>query len=299
MNTRAIEFPTRGRAKDCALFADVLLTEVQQNGYALVDAHRCSEDPLLELSSFLGTRQLHARANEQGLVGYNEDEIDPTWRDYRREYRGVGNEEFELHTDGAFIHGPGVDRPIAIMLHCVEPAVHGGVTLLVDGQSIYRHGYNRDPGLFTELRKSQFSFCRDNMVAANQPIFADVNYSRVGIRWRFDQTVYGSLQALDVMRTFHTEYIARSAPDLEVRLDAGQVLVIDNTRMLHARTGSAGLRQMRRTWIADPTVAAIENLHHRLDTPRGMLPFRTYAKSAGEFTGSTAEWLFGIKLDGD
>lgn len=275
------EFPTEGDPDSYVLFMSTLLAAIERDGYMLVDTNRCSGDPLLKISDMLGARQLHARSDEQGVVGENVNEVDPTWRENPGEYRGVGNDEFEFHTDGTFVAGVGVDRPIVILLHCVEPAFHGGVNLLIDGGRFYESVCRDDPHLALELHKAQFTFCRDNMVATNQSIFCELDSARVGLRWRFDQAVYGSPHALNALRAFHASYIAPSSPDVEVQLAADQVLIIDNTRIMHARTACSGRRRVRRTWIADPTTQVSDNLRSRQDIPRALLPLRAYAALRG------------------
>jgi hypothetical protein len=247
---------------------------IETDGYIVVDAGHVA-DPLVVLSGLLGVRQCHARSDAHGIVGDTTSYMDASWREYQSEYRGVGNAEFEFHTDGSFIYGPGLDRPILVLLHCVEPAQQGGVNLLLDIQSIYDEVASEQPLMQHELSLPQFTFCRDNLLAANVPVFARYDSSKVGIRWRFDPAVYGPESALKVMRAFHREYIVNSQP-VEVHLRANQVLVLDNIRMLHARTEATGSRRMRRTWIADPLVARTRNLSERSDTPRALRPLDSY-----------------------
>jgi alpha-ketoglutarate-dependent taurine dioxygenase len=267
---------------------------IRECGYALVESGGYAGDPLIAVARLLGPRQLHARADRDGITGNDSEGLDTTWRSYRSEYRGIGNDEFELHTDGSFLHGPDVNPPIALLLHCVQSASDGGVNLLVDGTRLYRDVAQQDANLLARLRARQFTYCRDDMIAVDQPVFADRGSGRVSLRWRYDRAVYGRTEALEALHTFHRDYVASKRADAEILLTPGQILVIDNIRMLHARTSASGPRKMRRIWIGDPASWEVWNLDDRTDVPRALAPFQHYAMVDNRRSGALLCEVTGI-----
>lgn len=258
----------------------VVASAVERDGFAVVEVDAAGKDPLLVLADALGRRQLHPRGNRLGIIGSivgdgGGQEISPAWRDHLDEYQAVGLKDLGCHTDGSFMDGPGVGPPALLGLHCVKPADAGGESLLVDGGSLFEAVRRADPGLLRELCRPQFTFCRDELVAVDQPVFRHRGSTAVSIRWRFDKAVYGTKRALEALRAFHDTYVSR-ATAAEVTLQAGQILVIDNLRMLHARKQSHGARTLRRAWIADELREPVANLTDRDTHPRAYRLFDFY-----------------------
>lgn len=260
----------------------MVASAVERDGFAVVEVDAAGKDPLLVLADALGRRQLHPRGNRLGIIGSivgdgdgDGQEISPAWRDHIDEYQAVGLKDLGCHTDGSFMDGPGVGPPALLGLHCAKPADAGGESLLVDGGSLFEAVRRADPGLLRELCRPQFTFCRDELLAVDQPVFRHRHSAAVSIRWRFDKAVYGTKRALEALCAFHDIYVSRAAP-AEVALQGGQILVIDNLRMLHARKQAHGPRTLRRAWIADELREPVANLVDRDTHPRAYQLFDFY-----------------------
>ncbi|MFC5720114.1 TauD/TfdA family dioxygenase [Streptomyces gamaensis] len=264
-----------------------LAEAVSRDGYAVAEVRPPGRDtrdpdPLVVLADALGRRQLHPRGDRFGIIGTvtggdgrEGHELSPAWRDHVDEYQAVGPKDVGCHTDGAFIDGPGVAPPALLLLHCARPADAGGESVLVDGATLFDTVRQADPRLLRELMREQFTFCRDELVAVNQPVFRRRGRTAVGVRWRFDKAVYGTRGALRAARAFHDGYV-RTAPRTEIPLRRGEILVIDNLRMLHARKESRGQRVLRRAWIVDAACEPVANLVDRSAHPQAYQAFAFY-----------------------
>ncbi|MGW1197953.1 TauD/TfdA family dioxygenase [Streptomyces sp. NPDC002536] len=277
---------------------------ISQDGYAVVkvDAHAPGQDPLTVLGDALGRRQLHPRGDKFGVIGTvtgNGDqgvhELSAAWRDHVDEYQAVGLKDVGCHTDGAFIDGPGVAPPALLMLHCAQPADAGGESLLVDSATLFEAVQQADPPLLRALLRPQFTFCRDELVAVNQPVFRRRDPTAMTIRWRFDKALYGTKPALEAARAFHDRYV-RSAPRTQILLRRGEILVIDNLRILHARKESRGKRILRRAWIADEACEPVANLTHRATHPRAYQAFDFYQPLPHSTNQGPAHLSLGAKI---
>jgi len=165
---------------------------------------------------------------------------------------------FDPHTVEAYRYTP----PGIMVLHCVEANSTGGDLLVVDGFEIANGLRDEDPDAFDALTQLHIPFVRQTSVGATPSedfrsvgtvITLDRDYELAGIR--FDET---ALAPLDVdppeLEEYYRSLIAftKAVNDpgraVQVRLQPGQVLVIDNQRVLHGRTGfiaAGGTRHMR------------------------------------------------------
>jgi hypothetical protein len=143
-----------------------------------------------------------------------------------------------LHTDSQLFHGAPPDLQI---LGCVRPAESGGDTLLLDSRTVIARATNLD-ALFQRPRTFRFVF--GDLVATT--------ISAVG-----DALIFTHPPRSD-------DGIALDLRDpTRVRLEAGDVIVVDNHRMLHGRTAfDDPHRELQRllVWLRRPLPAPIELL---------------------------------------
>lgn len=131
--------------------------------------------------------------------------------------------ETPLHTDSQLYRGA---PPDVQLLLCVRPANQGGEPTLLDGFSVVEHIEKAEPDLHRALfftnRKIPF-------------VFGDVFGPTVALRRGRLSIVYSPMPAQgDAIAERLAPYVAK-APRFEVKLDAGDLLVVDNRRMLHGR----------------------------------------------------------------
>jgi gamma-butyrobetaine dioxygenase len=161
------------------------------------------------------------------------------------------------HTDNPYRWPvPGVQ-----LLHCLVNETTGGLSTLVDGFAAAAALRARDPEAFQLLTRTSVRFrYRDattDLVASAPPIELDAAGGLLAIHFspRLDFVPLGPPEALDryyrARRAF--DYLLRS-PEFEIRflLESGELLMMDNRRLLHGRTGfdtAEGLRHLQGCYI--------------------------------------------------
>jgi hypothetical protein len=176
-------------------------------------------------------------ADELGSVAKQTDvTVDET-----TEHMVTGPQELGLHTD----HG-GVDY---IMWHCVKQSDEGGVSRLVDTREVLA-------GLSTEHQEA----LEDVYLTEHQVFKGDPAKRPLLSRGDGDDQVYYSFWLLEEdLHELQKEAVAafhdgvKAADEVRIRLQPGDLLVIDNRRVLHGRTAIEGdqERLLERTWICE------------------------------------------------
>lgn len=143
-----------------------------------------------------------------------------------------------LHTDSQLHHGVPAHWQV---LFCVQPARAGGESLLLDTRAVLTatHGTSLGDALFDVVRRHPF-------------VFGDLEgptVARAG-----DAIVYTGTPVAedDVGRALVALY--ERLPLITLKLQPGEVLVVDNHRCLHGRTAFDGPRTLERllVWLATP-----------------------------------------------
>lgn len=141
-------------------------------------------------------------------------------------------------------------------LHCISNSVAGGESQLVDGWKVAEDMRTEEPELFTLLSSISipFRFCDDDAdILARRPCI------ELDERGRLVQLSFsGHLAApfdmppgimIDYYRAFRDlmERVRRPHYQIDLKLDAGQMMVMNNRRVLHGRNGfttDTGERQL-------------------------------------------------------
>lgn len=158
--------------------------------------------------------------------------------------RTMGNtfKEVPPHTDEAFRYSP----PGVNVLGCVRPANDGGESILVDGFEAAAQLRASDPEAFDLLSRYAQDFNRIHHGSLDQRgrqpmIVLDDRGAVVGIR--FHTRSAGPLNLpMDIIEPYYAahrllcERIFDPANQLRFELDAGDAVLFDNHRVLHART---------------------------------------------------------------
>ena len=161
------------------------------------------------------------------------------------------------HTDNPYRWPvPGVQ-----LLHCLANETSGGLSTLVDGFAAAEALRVRDNEAFKLLTRTPVRFrYRDattDLVASAPPIELDAAGGLLAVHFspRLDFVPLGPPEALDgyfrARRAF--DHLLRS-PQFEIRflLETGDLLMMDNRRLLHGRTGfdpAEGLRHLQGCYI--------------------------------------------------
>lgn len=148
------------------------------------------------------------------------------------QYANTTSSDLLLHTDGSFEKHP----PKLMMIYCETPAEEGGLSRVCYARAVYDYLKAQHPGTLSGLfRPNAFVIKRDDRQAARSVFeFCDGRIS-MAFRYGADISLEISPQARDGIAAI-IEYVSNPANYAEFLLDEGQLLLFDNTRVLHGRT---------------------------------------------------------------
>ncbi len=162
---------------------------------------------------------------------------------------GYTDAPVDLHTDQPFLEVP----PRFQMLHCMQPAEEGGDSVVADAKQAALHLRSVDAPAFELLASVPVTFHR-RQKAFEKRLATPLLEVRGGdvLRVRASYfTLAPHRMPFEVMEPWYRAYARFSAVvrdprhQLRFKLDAGDALLYDNYRMLHARTGFRGARWVR------------------------------------------------------
>lgn len=261
------------------------------HGYAVIDAWDAEPATLVDISEHFGRVQSHVRAGANGIVGISTDAVvDREWTKFRSEYIGTSSEEFLPHTDGSYLHGLVREAgtylelfpPKMLVLQCAQSASVGGGSVLIDAQRVYRDLAVTHPGHLEALsRKGCVTYCRDDQIALNCAVFETLDDGTIMLRFRYDSAAYVADWALDAFHTVQADYFANPRYQTHLKLSNGQVLLIDNYRMLHGRDAFANgptehKRSLHRIWLARDDLPIRYNAANEHLERRALARFKAY-----------------------
>jgi alpha-ketoglutarate-dependent taurine dioxygenase len=268
-----------------------LQQKVDRDGFCVLRAWDTQTETLKTIANLFGDIQSHIRADSAGVVGGGEP-VDSTWKEHRGEYQGLTEEEFGPHTDGSFLDGAlpleggGLVRigpPKMVLLQCVRAAGEGGTNLVIDSQPILEEILLTKASLAkTLLTRGCITFCRDDQLALDCPVYEHVSDGRFRVRFRLDAKAYAPAWSIDALRELHDTYYRNPRYATSVALSPGDILIMDNFRVLHGReafkpdTSATGSRKLRRVWINNDDAPVLANANRELATHRGLDPYVPY-----------------------
>lgn len=248
---------------------DVIKREIETRGFCVVSSQSISASELVNLAHQFGRIQCHERSGRNGLVDVTSD---PNLQGQTAsQFRGLGTGDFQPHTDGAFLNTIYLDKeakmrhvsqPSMLMLQCVQQAKKGGASALVDGQKVFEKIKSEHPDAFQRLCETVYTFVREDksFFPFEAPVFSTLSNANICIRFREDyilqETFCSHVEACeDAMHYLMDECLTHDDCRLEFMLDVGDILIVDNFRMLHGRSNFAVVkghhRHLRRAWVLD------------------------------------------------
>lgn len=232
---------------------------ISEAGYCVVRCPDTHPDRLVGLGRLFGPLQMHERADNRGIVevtNKSDSMRDP------KQFLGLSDGNFPPHTDGAYIdilytsddntinH---LSPPAILILQVVVPADSGGETILVDTQRIF-NDLQQNRNLSRALAQNAYIFARTSLRAGPFPIYRMGETGHVYCRFREDVEAIESHHGY--VSDLFSNYFANPFYETRFTPIEGNLLVVDNLRMLHARTAfrmNSGdkFRILRRVWVAD------------------------------------------------
>ena len=142
------------------------------------------------------------------------------------------------------------------LLHCLESSTEGGESILQDGFMAARVLRDEAPDHFSLLSKQwiNFKFQDADSSLKSRVAFIEVNDRDEVVKVRFNNRSIDTIKlAPDLITPFYQAYrhyaeiLEREALQINFKLEAGQLILFDNTRVLHARKSysAAGYRHLQ------------------------------------------------------
>lgn len=217
------------------------LRAVRDYGFVILESVPCIEQQVLRVIDEFG----YLRETNYGPLFDVRTRVDPNNLAYTN--LGLG-----CHLDNPYRDPvPGVQ-----LLHCLESSADGGDSILQDGFMAARLLREEDAAHFELLSRHWIGFRFVDAEAdlrARGPMI-EVNDLDEVIKLRFNNRSIDTLQlAPEVLRRYYPAYrhfaeiLERSELQVRFRLDPGDLILFDNTRILHARTpyASGGSRHLQ------------------------------------------------------
>jgi len=212
------------------------LTAVARDGFAVMAGLPCESGALLRAAALFG----YVRETNYGRFFDVRAEVNPT----NLAYTNLG---LQAHSDNPY-RDP---VPTLQILACLENSVAGGQSLVVDGFAVAERLRREDPAGFALLagHPARFEYAGSAGVhlSAKRPML-ELGPDGELLAVRFNNRSVAPLVDVpyDAMPAYYRAYrhFARLVEDpaLQVafRLEPGQLFIVDNTRVLHARTAFSG-----------------------------------------------------------
>ncbi|TQF14092.1 gamma-butyrobetaine dioxygenase [Myxococcus llanfairpwllgwyngyllgogerychwyrndrobwllllantysiliogogogochensis] len=219
------------------------LKRLQESGAVIVRGFEADTEALIDLFGGAGLSVIETH------FGRIEDLRTDNTTNRNTDQLGYTDSAVQLHTDQPFLDRP----PRYQLLHCQRPAETGGENSVVDGLAAARYLADQDAAAFELLRTVQVTFHR------KQAAFERVLVSPVfdfdapeGFRIRYSYfTLAPHRVPFARMEAWYRAYnrfatlVRDERHQFRFRLGAGDFLLYDNWRMLHARTSFTGARWVR------------------------------------------------------
>jgi len=229
-------------------------------GFVILDGDpaECSKQDFIQLTQYFGNIIRHNQSDDLGILPI-------TLLSNYPDYANTHHHHLALHTDGAFEAVP----PAVMAMQCEVAAERGGLSCLVDGHEVYRYLRQVDPvGLQYLFEPDVFHIQRDNQLA-QRAIFWHDRDGTLKIAFRSDQVAKITIRP-HAQAVFERvkQFLADPANQIQWSLQPGQILIFDNTRMLHGRTAFPpnSRRKINGLWFdGQPVATDALNLNKSLD----------------------------------
>ena len=198
-----------------------------------------SPEQLVAFANNFGRLILHRDSDEFGVTTITPREVDGNLTSDL----GFTNQELMLHTDGTAVVKP-ADY---LALYCSKPAIDGGASILLDSRKLLGVLAQEYPELLQQLFTPNSAIFGDPKGEHHiGSIFSKNTDGNITIRFRTDQGGFYTAPLATQMVN-----LIKIMEDLSFKFDLkeGQGYLVNNHRVLHARTSFIGTRVMHRVLI--------------------------------------------------
>ena len=285
-------------------------SEIETDGYCVIQAGSTERSVLLELTEYFGKRQRHPLVDEWGIHEVSTLSYDKNVPIVKQQYLGNTTQEHPPHTDGVYLDGIAktkdgrliqIKPPQLVFMQMVETPEEGGASLVLDCQQVLEDALHSTPDLVEVLLKPCVVYSRDDQLVCS-PVFEQISAKTWRIRWRYDFTLLVEQSAGDALKLFYSKYISNPKYQKRFYLQPGEILVVDNFRVIHGREAFKNRpekpRLLRRVWIAD-TEKVFVNPIGQPKHQRVYDQYEPYSYIEGEDRKSLISVSTGIRLSPD
>ena len=222
---------------------------VNRNGYMILEesGHSTPQESLDAICSYFGSAVRHNMSDDLGIhpIEFIDDQAS---------YANTTNGDLSLHTDGSFEDHP----PNVMFIYCEKPAEQGGMNRLAIADDIFNHLNSNYPEVLPGLMKENAYTAERDDRKSTHPIFKEksgwlqmIFRAGRGISISFDDEAKPGVAEIE-------RFLAGNDNSVMIKLQSKQLLIMDNTRVLHGRTAfkrDAG-RKLHGLWCeADPAIS--------------------------------------------
>jgi len=224
---------------------NALVDVFNQFGCIIIACDRISHfrQNLLALGSHFGQVMLHRSSDGDGIAT-----VTPT---PGANYTALTGQPFDFHTDGSFMPVP----PQVVALQCIVAAETGGESQMVQAETLYNFLQEQDSiGLQALFEPDAVVTTTVNGEVYRGPVFVRKN-NHVMLTYRPSDHQVTVQAKPEVAQTYNLikTYLENGADQLQYKLQPGEILVMDNTRILHTRTpfqeNQGAKRKFHRLWL--------------------------------------------------
>lgn len=235
---------------------NALVEKLNQYGCVVIHPQQTSaqSQELLSLTQLCGSPIHHDRSQGSGI-----STITPCPEDTG--YAALTYNQHLPHTDCSYQPVP----PPLVALQCEVPAPRGGLSILVPGEDLHRYLEETDPqGLRLMYEKAALQIQREQKIYTRS-IFSQTSQGWITIAYKVEGResafTLKTSKPLEKTRRRVDQFLTDPRNQFQLKLQIGQILLFDNTRVLHGRTAiepSVGspARKINRLWFDGQGVLA-------------------------------------------
>ncbi|BAY49802.1 taurine catabolism dioxygenase TauD/TfdA [Scytonema sp. HK-05] len=185
------------------------------------------EENLLALKKFFGSVKRHKLAAPNGITSIENLRNSPL----AKTYVATTNKMHLMHTDGSYEMEP----PKIVAMQCEVPSKNGGFSQIVYAKSVYEYLRRNHPQELHNLFTHALTIARTEETAT-RPIFVEQE-GRISMTFRSDSVVSMTIPPqMEKVYNIIKNYVNEPKNHFTYQLKAHQILLIDNTSVLHGRT---------------------------------------------------------------
>ncbi len=201
------------------------------------------QENFLALSKFFGLVKRHHRSDNNGIVA-----VENLYKSLdTKTSRSATNRMHPMHTDGS----ADIDPPKIVALQCEIPSQNGGFSQIVYGEEIYEYLIKNYPEELQNLFTNPVTIKNLGNKTDTRAIFIE-KQGRILITFKADSLV--SIEIPDKIKNAFQiikNYVNDPNNQFIFKLKANQILILDNTSVLHGRTSFPDneVRKLNRLWF--------------------------------------------------